>query len=108
MESIFKDNIINHGLIRGSQHGLRADSSSLINLLHSMEIVTKQVDKWLPVDVVYLDFSKAFDKVPQNHLINKIKTHEIGCFVANWIESWISNRYQRVTLNGHMYDWLLV
>ena len=51
-----------------------------------MEIVTKQVDKRLPVDVVYLHFSKAFDKVPHNRLINKIKAHGIGSFVANWIE----------------------
>ena len=36
--------------------------------------VTKQVDKGLPVDVVYFDFSKAFDEVAHNRLINKIKT----------------------------------
>ena len=36
------------------------------NLLHFIEIVTKQVDKGLPVDVVYLYFSKAFDKVSQS------------------------------------------
>ena len=73
-----------------------------------MEIVTKQVDKGLPVDVGYLDFNKAIDTVPHNHLINKIKTHGIGCFVVNMIESWLRNRHQRVVLNGHMYDWLPV
>ena len=52
-----------------------------------MKIVSKQVNKGLPVDVVYLDFSKAFDKVQHYRLINKIKTHGIGCFVANWIAS---------------------
>ena len=82
MESILEDNIINHleqnGLIRDSQHGFRAGRPCLTNLLYFMEIVTKQVDKGLPVDVVYLDFSKAFDKVPHNRLINKIKAHGIG------------------------------
>ena len=72
MESILKDNIINHleqnGLIRDSQHGFRAGRSCLTNLLHFM-------DKRLPV--VYLDFSKSFDKVTHNRLINKIKTHGI-------------------------------
>ena len=58
-----------------------------------MEIATKQVDKGLHVDVVYSHISKAFDKVPHNRLINKIMTHRIRCFVANWIESWHSNRY---------------
>ena len=106
MESNLTDNIINHleqnGLIGDSQHGFRADRSCLTNLLYFIEIVTKQVDKGLPVDVVCLDFSKAFDKVPHNRLINKIKTCGIGCFVANWIESWLSNRYQRVVLDCHM------
>ena len=100
MESILRDYDINHleqnGLIRDSQHGFRAGRSCLINLLCFMEIVTKQVDKGLPVDVVYLDSSKAFDKVPHNRLINKIKAHGIGSFVANRIESWLSNRHQRV------------
>ena len=111
MESILKDNIINYleqnGLMRDSQHCFRACKSCPTNWLHFMEIVTKQVDKGLFVDVVYLDFSKALDKVPHNHLINKIKTHGTGCFVANLIES-NSNRYQRVVLNGHMSDWLPV
>ena len=112
IEYILKDNINNHleqnGLIRNSQNGFGAGRSCLTNLLRSMEIATKQVDKGLPVDVVYLDFSKAFDEVPHNCLINKIKTHGIGCFVANWIESWLRNRYQRVVLNGYMSDWLPV
>ena len=112
MESILKENITNHleqnGIIRDSQHGFRSGRSCLTNLLYFMEIVTKQVDKGLPVDVVYLDFSKASDKVPHNRLINKIKTHGIGSFVANWIESWLNDRYQRVVLNGYMSDWLPV
>ena len=59
---------------------------------------------------VYLlsPFRKAFVKVPHNRLIDKIKTHGIGCFVANWIESWLSDRYQRVVLNGYISDWLPV
>ena len=100
MESILKDIIINHleqdGLIRDTQHGFRASRSCLTNRLYFMEIVAKQVDKGLPVDVVYLDFSKAFHEVPHNRLINKNKTHGIGSFVDNWIESWLSNKYQRV------------
>ena len=95
MKYILRDSIINHleknGLIRGSQHGLRAGRSHLSNLLHLIKIVTEQMDNRLPVDVVYLDFSWAFDKVSHNRLINKIKTHGIGCFVAKWIESWLSN-----------------
>ena len=74
------------GLIRDSQYGLKAGRSCPTNLSHFMEIVAKTVDKGLPTDVVYLDFSKACDKETHNRLINKIKTHGIGCFVANLIE----------------------
>ena len=73
-----------------------------------MEIVTKQVDKGLPVDAVHLDFSKAFHKVAHNCLINKIKANGIGSFVANWIESWLRNIYQSVVLSGYVSDWLPV
>ena len=73
-----------------------------------MEIVAKQVDKGLPVDVVYLDFSKAFDKVAFYRLINNMKTLRIGCIVANWTETWLSNTYQRMALDGHMSEWLPV
>ena len=58
-------------------YGIRAGKSGLRNLLHFMEIVTKQVDKGLPDDVEYLDFSKAFEKVPHNRQINKMKTYGI-------------------------------
>ena len=109
MEYILKDNIITNleqnGLTRDSQNGFRAGRSCLTNLLHFMEIVTKQEHKGQPVDVVYLDFSKAFDKVSHNCLINKTKTHGIGCIVANRIESWLSIReWSRMATS----DWLPV
>ena len=71
MESISKDsNLDQNVLIKDPQHGFRAGRSCLTNLLHFMEIVTKQVYKALPVDVVYLDSSKAFDKVRHNDTFN--------------------------------------
>ena len=73
-----------------------------------MAIITTQMNEGLSVDVASLDFSKAFDKVPCNRLINKIKTRGIGCLVANWIDNWLSNRYHGVVLDGHMSDWLPV
>ena len=48
--------------------------------------ITKWVDDGSPVDVVYLDFQKAFDKVPHQRLLLKLKVHAIGNDVINWIE----------------------
>ena len=46
------------------------------------------VDEGSPVDVIYLDFQKAFDKVPHQRLILKLKSHShgMGNSIINWIE----------------------
>ena len=51
--------------------------SCLTNLLIYLEQVTSEIDKGIPVDTLYLDFSKAFDKVPHHRLIEKIAAHGI-------------------------------
>ena len=63
------------------------------------------VDDGSPVDIIYLDFSKAFDKVPHKRLIEKLKAHGIRGEVANWIEEWLSDRKQRVVVNGENSEW---
>ena len=54
----------------------------------------------IAVDVIYLDFQKAFDVVPHLRLIRKLKAYGIDGNVAAWIEDWLKNRTQRVVLNG--------
>ena len=58
------DFLIKHKLINPSQHGFLKEKSCLTNLLCFLEEITKWVDDGSPVDVIYLDFHKAFDKVP--------------------------------------------
>ena len=50
----------------------------LTNLLQFMEEVTSTSDSWKPVDIIYLDFTKAFDKVPYQRLLKKLYAHGIG------------------------------
>ena len=50
----------------------------MTNLLEFTEDVTSRVDKGEPVNVIYLDFQKAFDKVPHKRLSYKIKAHGLG------------------------------
>ena len=47
------------------------------------------------VDIVYLDFAKAFDKVPNKRIVTKFRAHSIDGNLLNWIESWLSDRRQR-------------
>ena len=69
-----------------------------------MEEITKWVDDGSPMDVVYLDFQKAFDKVPHEMLL-KLKAHGIRNDVINWIEKWLTHRRQRVIVDGEISNW---
>ena len=112
MEKLVKESIVAHlnkrNLIRESQHGFMEGKSCLTNLLSFLETATSYNDDGLPVDVLYLDFSKAFDKVPHQRLITKLKAHGIGNTVANWVEGWLTDREQRVTIKGKQSPWLPV
>ena len=81
LESIIRDHImdflIKHKLINSSQHGFLKSKSCLTNLLCFFEEITKWVDEGSPVDIIYLDFQKAFDKVPHQRLILKLKSNGI-------------------------------
>ncbi len=57
------------------------------------------------LDIVYLDFQRAFDKVPHNKLMFKVKQPGIDGTLCNWIENWLSNRKQRVVINSAASDW---
>ena len=83
------DHLYSKKLIRETQHGFTKGKSCLTNLLKFFEEVTKYVDEGNPVDVLYLDFSKAFDKVPHKQLVEKVKAHGIGSNIWRWIEAWL-------------------
>ena len=57
------------------------------------------------MNVVYLYFQKAFDKVPYPRLLLKLKAHGICNGVINWIETWLTHRRQRVTVDGDISNW---
>ncbi len=74
-------------------------------LVMFFEETTKWVDDVSPVDVIYLDFQKAFDKVPHQRLILKLKSHGMGNSIINWIEQWLTDRSQRVVVDGEVPSW---
>ena len=56
------------------------------------------------VDIIYLDFKKAFDKMPHQRLLLKLKAHGIENGMINWIEKWLIDRRQRV-VDGEISNW---
>ena len=70
-----------------------------------MEDITKWVDEGSPVDIIYLDFKKAFDKMPHQRLLLKLKAHGIGNGMINCIEKWLIGRRKTVVVDGEVSNW---
>jgi len=109
VETIIWNKIVDHlegkALLRESQHGFRIGRSCLTNFLSFLYKVTGYVDVGDSVDVVFLDFAKAFDKVPHERLLTKLISQGIYGKIASWIRGWLSNREQRVCIGGDSSRW---
>ena len=109
LERLIKDHMVDflvkHTLLNSSQHGFLKARSCLTNMLCFLEEITKWIDVGSPVDIIYLDFQKAFDKVPHQRLLLKLKAHGIGDSITDWIEQWLTDRRQRVVVDGEVSNW---
>ena len=85
--------------IRPSQHGFMKGRSCLTNLISFYDLVTHLVDKGKAVDVVHLDFSKAFDTVSHSTLLEKLAAHGLDACTLCWLKPWLDGRAQRVVVN---------
>ena len=91
-----------HHLFNESQHGFRQGRSCLSQLLAHTEQLISLIENGENVDVIYLDFSKAFDRVDHTILLNKLQKNGIRGKVLTWIESFLKGRTQRVSVNTHL------
>ena len=98
----------NKQLIKPSQHAFLPGRSCQTNLLEFLERVTDDTDRGNNTDVAYLDFAKAFDKVPHARLLVKLKALGVNNQVSSWIEAWLRHRRQRVVVGGEESDWSAV
>ncbi len=108
LESLIKDKLMEHliqnKLIKDTQHGFIPGKSCATNLTLFMDTVTKATDEGKAVDIIYLDFAKAFDKVPHQRLLTKLRAKGVDAQTVKWIESWLSNRTQNVNIQGESRD----
>ena len=71
--------------------GFVKNRSCQTNLLEFLEFVTNYIDQVFSIGVIYLDFQKAFDKVPHKRLMLKINALCITGEVYKWIEDWLTS-----------------
>ena len=103
-EKVLRNRMISHmeehDLFNPGQHGFRQGRSCVSQLVAHYDNITQLLESGKNVDVVYLDFAKAFDKVDFLVTMRKLKllgiTGKVGC----WIHAFLTNRKQAVMVNG--------
>ena len=94
------DHLMDNGLLSKNQHGFCNKRSCMTNLMETLDYITEMNDIGIPVDEIFLDFSKAFDKVSHKHLLNKLYYMGIDGKALQWIFNFLVGRKQRVSVNG--------
>ena len=94
-----------NNLFTTHQHGFRKGRSCVTQLIEVMEDWTNELDNHSSIDAIFFDFQKAFDTVPHQRLLRKLKGYGISGKVYKWIESFLMGRKQRVVLNGEESSW---
>ncbi|XP_065675561.1 uncharacterized protein LOC136091777 [Hydra vulgaris] len=107
MEKIIREQITKYlektSSISHNQHGFMSKKGCTSNLLESVDYITKALSKRNFVDIAFLDFAKAFDKVSHRRLLHKLKAYGINGNVLKWIESFLISRKQRTVLVHKIY-----
>ncbi len=88
------------------QYGFISGRSISLQLLEVLDKWSEALDNGESIDVIYMDFQKAFDVVPHRRLISKIKSYNFTNQLAAWIESFLSGRSQQVIVNKSKSKWM--
>jgi len=104
LEKIIRGNLLDHmfknDLVSDKQYGFLPGRSTTIQLLHVMDEWTKILDEGGQVDAIYMDFMKAFDKVPHKRLLGKLNSYGFHEQAQKWVEQFLSDRIQEVRVKG--------
>ena len=86
--------------LNNAQHGFRQKRSCLSQLLQHYDKLLELMEEGDNVDVVYLDFAKAFDKVDHGILLRKLRQMGVIGKVGKWIQNFLKSRTQQVIVSG--------
>ena len=99
------DHFDSHNILDDSQHGFRPSRSCESQLIITSQDLAKSLDNQEQVDAIVLDFSKAFDHVPHQRLLLKLKHYGIRDSLLGWIDNFLTKRSQRVVVVGQSSEW---
>ncbi len=90
----------NYEILGEENHGFRAKHSTETQLIMTSHNMLKQRDQGKQLDVIILDYSKAFDTIPHKRLLHKLEHYGIKGCLLNWIEAFLVGRTQSVVVDG--------
>jgi hypothetical protein len=109
LEGLIRDRFMqyleNEKLIAKEQHGFVRKKACVTNLLETLDLITHSLAHGKAVDMIYLDFLKAFDMVPHRRLLHKLKGYGMRKDLIRWFSSFLVGRRQRVVLGVSESDW---
>ena len=94
-----------NNLFSDQQFGFRNKRSCVLQLLTTLDEFTQNYDANLQTDTIYLDIQKAFDTIPHNRLIQKLKAYGVEGPILEWITNFLFERKQRVCVDGCFSSW---
>ena len=94
-----------HSIITDRQHGFRKHHSCESQLILTVNDLVLSLNNRSQTDLIILDFSKAFDTVPHNRLLQKLKRYGINTKMLTWIANFLKHRKQRVVVGGEHSAW---
>ncbi len=109
LESLLRDEMMNfmfaNNLFSSVQHGFLEARSCMTQLIAVMDKWSEMIEEGGSIDTVYLDFQKAFDTVPHQRLFKKLQSYGISGSLLAWIQAFLTNRRQRVMVDGGYSSW---
>ena len=93
-------------LMDDAQHGAKSGRSTVTQLLLQHQRILEIFEDQANVELVFLDFSKAFDVIDHSILLAKLAAMGVRGKLLEWIRSFITGRRQRVRVNGALSDWV--
>ena len=97
-----------YSILSDRQHGFRSRRSCETQLISLTQELHEKLEEKSQVEMIVLDFSKAFDKVPHKRLMKKLWNYGVRGQTHSWIQSFLTNRQQRVAVDGESSDWVHV
>jgi hypothetical protein len=89
-----------NNILSDMQHGFRYKRSCESQFVITVQEIVKRLAKGSQVNIILLDFVKAFDKVPHARLLHKLSYYGVNHNTVTWIKSFLENRNQNVMLEG--------